>query len=94
MLLELKRIAPWVIIILISVLWLDPQAEQIKAQLYRLSMVALVVVTIHVGRKMLFPYIKFEKAVNRIFESALAVAVLLSGLFVFLSVILWVSVIR
>lgn len=91
---ELKRVLPWLIVILVSFLWLDQEALQIKAQLYRLSMVALVVVLIHIGRKMLFPYLKFEQAVTKISESATALALLVFGLFIFLSVILWVSVVR
>lgn len=91
---EVKRIVPWLLILVVSVVWLDPEAAQLKAQLYRLSMVALVIIILHIGRKMLFPYIRLEDSVAKLNESPIAAAIMVFGLFMFMSVILWQSVLR
>jgi hypothetical protein len=90
---EVIRIWPLLLIIALALVILG-DAAQLAVQLYRLSMVALVLIAAHIIRKVMYPYLDLKQFVNKANEDPAGSALVVLALFGLLSVIILAAVIR
>jgi hypothetical protein len=88
---ELIRIWPLLAIIALALVILGDVA-QLAVQLYRLSMVALVLIAAHLIRKALFPYLDLKTFTGKAKETASGAGMVVLALFALLAVIVCVAV--
>jgi hypothetical protein len=90
---EIFRIWPLLLIIALALVILGDMA-QLAVQLYRLSMVALVLIATHLIRKALFPYLNLQAFTVSAKESPTGSGLFVLALFVLLSTIIYVAVLQ
>lgn len=90
---ELIRIWPLLVIIGLALIILGDTA-QLAVQLYRLSMVALVLIATHLIRKTMFSYLDLKLFTAKANEDPGSSAIVVLALFGLLSVIICVAVLQ
>lgn len=90
---EIFRIWPLLLIIALALVILGDWA-QLAVQLYRLSMVALVLISAHLIRKALFPYLDLSTFTAKAKESPTGSGLVALALFGLLTVIIHVAVLQ
>lgn len=91
---EVKRMSPQLVVIGLAVLFIDKEATQLFATLYRLSMLALIIIIMHIGRKALFPYLDLETIVSKSREEPIGAAIVWAGICMFLCTFMFLAVVK
>lgn len=89
---EFKRLFPLLATIIMSIL-IFGDAPQLSVQLYKLSMVALVIGAFHIIRKSLFPYIDLRKIYLLARKDAIGASIIFLSIIAFLIAVIVVSVV-
>lgn len=90
---EAKRLWPMIAVVLAGVLVFGDTA-QLAVQLYQLSMVGLVVIVFHVGRKTLFPYLDLSRFCETAEENGIGSGLVVLGMFLFLAAMIVAATVR
>lgn len=90
---EIIRIWPLLVTIGLALIILGDTA-QLAVQLYRLSMVALVLIAAHLIRKAMFPYLDLSAFTSKAGEDSAGSGLVVLALFGLLSVIICVAVLQ
>jgi hypothetical protein len=90
---ELIRIWPLLVIIGLALIILG-EFSQLVVQLYRLSMVALVLIAAHLIRKAMFPYLDLSAFTSKAGEDSAGSGLVVLALFGLLAVIICVAVLQ
>lgn len=91
---ELKRIWPLLVIIGLSFAVVDASGAQLAVTVYNLSMMALVLISGHLIRKALFPYLDLGTIVQRASRTPTGSGLVAFGMFIFLCVMLYVGMVK
>lgn len=91
---ELKRLWPQLVVIAVAFLVCDPSGSQLVAAAYRLSMLSLIVIVVHVGRKALFPYIDLETFTSKAKTEATGAGLVWLGTCIFLSMFMYLAMVQ
>jgi hypothetical protein len=89
---ETKRILPLLLVIAITAIVFGDWS-QIVVQLYKLSMVALVVCAFHIARQFLFPYIDLKLVYVIARKESLGAAIVFLSIIAFLIAVIVISVV-
>jgi hypothetical protein len=89
---KLKKIFPLCVIILIAALFFD-DISQLSIQLYKMSMVSLVVIALHYIRQWLFPYCHLSRLYIYSLDNPLACSIIFASMVIFMTAIIIITVI-
>ena len=81
---ELLRVLP-LLGVIVPFLFLDDSWQLV---VFVTAVLAFVLLTIHIVRKSMYPYIDIEELVNKAKESPIGAAIVLFGFFIFMSIVM------
>jgi len=81
---ELLRVLP-LLGVIVPFLFLDDSWQLV---VFVTAVLAFVLLTIHIVRKSMYPYIDIEELVNKAKESPIGAAIVLFGFFMFMSIVM------